>query len=69
MQNFLVRYRVGNKTFEEEVLASSKKEASAMTETQAGWDFPKKEIKIISAKSLDKTIKRLRPSTNPPSTL
>jgi len=65
MQKFLVRYRVGNKAFEEEVVASSEREASDMTETQAGWEFPKKEIRIISTKSLDKTITRLRPPSSP----
>lgn len=65
MQKFLVRYRVGNKAFEEEVLASSEGEASDMTEAQAGWEFPKKEIRIISTKSLDKTITRLRPPSLP----
>lgn len=53
MESFLVRYRVGNKTFEEEVFASDKKEASETIKIQAGWDFPNRKIKIISLKTLD----------------
>tara|TARA_R110000824_G_scaffold366329_2_gene554975 strand:+ start:1040 stop:1216 length:177 start_codon:yes stop_codon:yes gene_type:complete len=54
MQNFLVRYRVNNKSIEEEIVAASEKEALEMTKLQAGWDFPKKEIRIISIKGLKK---------------
>ena len=53
MESFLVRYRVGDKTFEEEVFALDKKEASETIKTQSGWDFPNKKIKIISLKTLD----------------
>ena len=52
MESFLVRYRVGNKTFEEEVFSSDKKEASETIKIQAGWDFPDKKVKIISLKTL-----------------
>lgn len=54
MQNFLVRYRINNKSIEEEIVAASEKEALEMTKLQAGWDFPKKEIRIISIKGLKK---------------
>ena len=55
MQSFLVRYRVGNKNFEEEIFADSKSEAEESAKTQASWDFPKKKVKIISEKSLNKS--------------
>jgi|TARA_R100001163_G_C5038334_1_gene177042 hypothetical protein len=55
MQSFLVRYRVGNKNFEEEIFADNESEAEESAKTQAGWDFPKKKVKIISVKSLNKT--------------
>ena len=54
MQNFLVRYRINNKSIEEEIVAASEKEALEMTKLQAGWDFPRKKIAIISIKSLKK---------------
>jgi len=58
MEIFLVRYRVGNKTFEEEVFASDKKEASETIKTQAGWDFPNNKVKIISLKTLNGKARR-----------
>ena len=58
MESFLVRYRVGNNTFEEEVFASDKKEASETIKTQAGWDFPDKKVKIISLKTLNGKARR-----------
>ena len=54
MQNFLVRYRINNKSIEEEIVAASEKEALEMTVLQAGWDFPRKKIAIISIKKLKK---------------
>jgi hypothetical protein len=57
---FLVKYRVGNKTCEEEMLASSEEEAQAMMENSLEWENPKKNIKIISVKSLHSQMKRLK---------
>ena len=55
MQSFLVIYRVGNKNFEEEIFADNESEAEESAKIQAGWDFPKKKVKIISVKSLNKS--------------
>jgi hypothetical protein len=54
MNSFLVRYRVGNKNFEEEIFADNEKAVKESIETQAEWDFPKKKVKIISIKILNK---------------
>jgi hypothetical protein len=54
MNNFLVRYRVGNKNFEEEVFADNEKAVKELIKMQAEWDFPKKKVKIISIKILNK---------------
>ena len=54
MNSFLVRYRVGNKNFEEEVFADNEKAVKESIEMQAEWDFPKKKVKIISIKILNK---------------
>ena len=54
MQSFLVRYRVGNKNFEEEIFADNEKAVKESIEMQTKWDFPKKKVKIISVKSLNK---------------
>ena len=48
MNSFLVRYRVGNKNFEEEIFADNEKAVKESIEMQAEWDFPKKKVKIIS---------------------
>ena len=60
MQPFLIKYRVGNKTSEEKMMASSETEARSMMETHLGWDHPKKNIKIISVKSLSQSLRRLK---------
>ena len=60
MHPFLVKYRVGNKTSEEEMLASSAEEAESMMENSLEWENPKKNIKIISVKSLHTQMKRLK---------
>lgn len=60
MHPFLVKYRVGNKTEEEEMLASSAEEAKSMMENSLEWENPKKNIKIISVKSLHPQMKRLK---------
>jgi hypothetical protein len=54
MQSFLARYRVGNKNFEEEIFADNEKAVKESIEMQAEWDFPKKKVKIISIKILNK---------------
>ena len=54
MNSFLVRYRVGNKNFEEEIFADNEKAVKESIEMQAEWDFPKKKVKIISIKILNK---------------
>lgn len=60
MHQFLVKYRVGNKTSEEKILASNEEEARSMMEAHISWDNPKKNVTIISVKSLHPTLKRLR---------
>ena len=60
MNSFLVKYRVGNKTTEEKIMASSAEEARSMMQTHLGWDNPKKNIKIISVKSLHQSLRRLK---------
>jgi len=60
MESFLVKFRVGNKTEEKEVLASSEHEAKKMMQNQIGWDYPKKSSRILSVKSLSRTKKRLK---------
>lgn len=60
MQQFLIKYRVGNKTSEEKIMASSETEARSMMETHLLWENPKKNIKVISVKSLDPHMKRLK---------
>ena len=54
MNSFLARYRVGNKNFEEEIFADNEKAVKESIEMQAEWDFPKKKVKIISIKILNK---------------
>ena len=54
MNSFLVRYRVGNKNFEEEIFADNEKAVKESIEMQAERDFPKKKVKIISIKILNK---------------
>jgi hypothetical protein len=51
---------VGNKTSEEEIMASSEEEAYSMMENHLRWDSPKKNIKIISVKSLRPHLKRMK---------
>lgn len=60
MNSFLVKYRVGSKTSEEEIMASSEEEAHSMMENHLRWDSPKKNIKIISVKSIHSHAKRLK---------
>ena len=62
MHTFLVKYRVGNKTTEEDIMASSEEEARSMMKTHLSWDNPKKNIKIISVKSLNSSMKRMKSS-------
>ena len=64
MESFLVKFRVGNKTQEQEILASSEHEAKKMMLNQIGWEYPKKSSKIISVKSVSSRKKRLK-STKP----
>ena len=54
MNSFLARYRVGNKNFEEEIFADDEKAVKESIKMQAEWDFPKKKVKIISIKILNK---------------
>jgi hypothetical protein len=65
MQTFLVKFRVGNKTKEEEIFASSEQEAEKMMQNQIGWEHPKKNSKIISVKSLAPHKKRLKSRREP----
>ena len=51
MQPFLVKYRVGNKTTEEDIMASSEEEARSMMKTHLSWDNPKKNIKNYFGKA------------------
>jgi len=60
VHSFLVKYRVGNKTTEEEIMASSEEEAKSMMENHLGWENPKKNVKIISVKSLHSHVKRMK---------
>lgn len=60
MNSFLIKYRVGSKTAEEKIMASSEEEARSMMENHLLWENPKKNIKIISVKSLDPHLKRLK---------
>jgi|8_EtaG_2_1085327.scaffolds.fasta_scaffold292270_1 hypothetical protein len=60
MQPFLVKFRVGNKTQEERIFASSEKEAEKQMKNHLGWEHPKKSSKIISVKSLSPLKKRLK---------
>ena len=54
INNFLLRYLVGNKNFEEEVFADNEKAVKELIKMQAELDFPKKKVKIISIKILNK---------------
>jgi len=59
---FLVKYRVGNKTTEEKIMASSEEEARSMMETHLRWESPKKNVKIVSVKPLNSSMKRMKSS-------
>lgn len=65
MESFLVRFRVGNKTEEQEIFASNEHEAKQMMLNQIGWEHPKKSVKIIAVKSLIPNKKRLKSRREP----
>jgi hypothetical protein len=65
MESFLVRFRVGNKTEEQEIFASNEHEAKQMMLNQIGWEHPKKSVTIIAVKSLITNKKRLKSRREP----